>query len=151
MQKLATQIASGFGTGYLPKAPGTWASLYTAAIVFLLQIYLGQTALFLFFAAACLLSIWSVDVILKSDSSSKDPSWIVIDEVAGQTLVFFYVFDHELWLAILAFLAFRAFDIIKPWPISYVEKRFQNSFGVLADDILAGILAGVVVFIAQAI
>ncbi len=148
-QKLATQIASCFGVGHLPVAPGTWASMYTAAVAFLIQFYLGLTGLLVFFIAACLLSIWSVEMILRSDSSDKDPSWVVIDEVAGQSFVFFYMFDNQWWLAIIGFLAFRLFDILKPWPISWIDRKFQNSFGVLADDLAAGVLAGLAIFLFQ--
>lgn len=149
--KIAVQIASCFGIGHLPKAPGTWASLYTAAIAYLLQVYIGTSALFVFFTAACLLSIWSADIILKNNPDDPDPSWIVIDEVAGQSFVFFYLFLSNVGFAAVAFLLFRAFDIFKPWPISWVDKKFPNTFGVLADDVLAGIISGFLLFLFQVI
>lgn len=149
MEKFARLLASGFGIGYWPKAPGTWASAYTAGFAFLIQIYLGNIALLVFAALVCILCVWVTEQLIKKDPSLSDPSWIVLDEVAGQSIVFAYVFDRDIWLAILAFAAFRFFDILKPWPISVVDRKMTGSLGVLLDDVVAGILAGLVVYLVQ--
>jgi len=148
--KLARLIASAFGLGYAKKAPGTVASAYTAAIVFILQQYGGLWMVMAFLGISILLSLWSAEQVLKSDPTLSDPSWIVMDEVAGQTLAMLYIFETgNIWYALIAFAAFRLFDIVKPWPVSWADKKVGGSLGILLDDIFAGIMAGIVVFAIQ--
>lgn len=149
MQKFARPIASLFGVGFLPQAPGTWASAYAAALSFLIQFYFGSIALLVFCLLACLLSLWSAEMILKQEPDLKDPSWIVMDEVAGQSLAFLYLFQMSPWLLLLGFALFRLFDILKPWPVSYFDQKVAGSPGILADDLMAGFMAGIGVFLAQ--
>lgn len=150
MNQFPTKIASVFGIGFIGKAPGTVASLYTAAAIFLVQYHTGLWGVMAIFAAAVLSCLWACDKILAQNPSQTDPGWIVMDEVAGQTLAMIYIFESgNLWYAAIAFVAFRFFDIVKPWPISWADRKIGGSLGILLDDIIAGLMAGIVVLAAQ--
>ena len=79
------------------------------------------------------------------DSESNDNSFIVIDEVAGMFVALSFI-AHEAILYFFAFLLFRLFDILKPWPISWVDKNVKGGFGILLDDLIAGFVAGGIIF-----
>jgi phosphatidylglycerophosphatase A len=146
----AGQIASVFGLGKIGRAPGTLASAYAAGLAYVIQAYFGSTALIVFTIICAVLSIWSVETWHKANRhQAVDQSWIVIDEVVGQCLVFWYLFDFAWYWILAGFLLFRFFDILKPWPIGWADRRFKNSFGVLFDDVLAGLIAGVIMLGAQ--
>jgi phosphatidylglycerophosphatase A len=145
----AVSVASVFGIGYWPLMPGTWASLYAAGLAYLLQIHFGPAYVLALVGISSWLCLWSVASIQKNNLAAGDPPWVVMDEIAGQSLVFVYVFGSELWLLPLGFLLFRLFDILKPWPISWADRKFKNAFGVLFDDLLAGFFAGIVLLCLQ--
>lgn len=141
--KLASKIiATVFGIGYFPIAPGTLTSLI---VVFLYKLFLHKLSwpiyLLLFFL------LFFVGVIASSKCESelrkKDPRNIVIDEATGQFLLLFRMSEDWL-LLLLSFLLFRLFDIIKPFPIRKVES-FPSGWGIMMDDLLAAIYAGVIV------
>jgi phosphatidylglycerophosphatase A len=128
-----------FWSGLSPKAPGTAGSL--AALPFgILILYffgaptLGLAAVFIFFTGW-----WSTKIYLDRTGKS-DPGEVVIDEVAGLWLAL-HAADTGPVLIILAFLLFRLFDIWKPWPISWLDKSVKGAFGVMIDDVLAGLFA----------
>lgn len=141
--KLASKIiATVFGIGYFPIAPGTLTSLI---VVFLYKLFLHRLSwpqyLLLFFL------LFFVGVVAsskcESESNKKDPRNIVIDEAVGQFLVLFQI--GEDWLPLLlSFFLFRLFDIVKPIPIRKVEN-FPSGWGIMMDDLLAAIYAGVIV------
>lgn len=135
--KIYQQCATLGQLGYLP-APGTWGSLAGLAFAVLLKPYFWYP----FFVA--IVFVFSFFVIQKSllRFNSKDPSQIIIDEVVGILSVFLFV-SLTIKTAALGFCLFRYFDISKFGPVGWVEKA-EGSFGVLVDDIVAGILAGVV-------
>jgi phosphatidylglycerophosphatase A len=139
-------IATGFGSGYLPFAPGTWGSI----VGLLLGFYICQHTQALGLLLATLFSFgigWFCSQRLVTLSpENRDPSYIVIDEIAGIFLT--------LWLALLwsspltlddflvLFFAFRLFDIIKPFPIGLIESQLEKNvttagFGIMIDDIIA--------------
>jgi phosphatidylglycerophosphatase A len=145
-KKAAYIIASFFGVGYCPKASGTAGSLATLPFAFLLTYCGGFYAMLTFFVLVYIIGTVSSKEVLKY--TSHDPSLIVIDEVAGQLipLVFFSYFEpdmHIWWLhiALPSFVLFRIFDISKPFPASYLNKKMLNEHGVMLDDIAAGIYA----------
>jgi phosphatidylglycerophosphatase A len=146
-KKAAYVIASFFGVGYCPKASGTAGSLATLPFAFLLTYYGGFYAMLAFFVLVYAIGTVSSKEVLKY--TSHDPSLIVIDEVAGQLmpLVFFAAFElpevHIWWLyiALPSFVLFRIFDIFKPFPASYFDKKMLNEHGVMLDDIAAGMYA----------
>jgi phosphatidylglycerophosphatase A len=97
------------------------------------------------FAIGC----WSSEVYVRA-GRIDDPQEIVIDEVAGQTLAIAFVPIpvHAIWV-LAAFVAFRFFDIIKPWPVSLAERKCPGGYGVMADDIVAGLYAGLTLMAAH--
>ncbi len=147
---LAAWLAAGLGSGWLPKAPGTWGSLAALAPgVWLLEAG-GQAALALAVlivsAAGCAVC---ARVLRRGDAGGDDPGWIVIDEWAGLWLCllvasFSGTDGAALWFA--AFTAFRLFDILKPWPVSLCERRGPAWWRIMADDLMAGLLAGGVIW-----
>ncbi|HXH71399.1 MAG TPA: phosphatidylglycerophosphatase A [Mariprofundaceae bacterium] len=140
-------IAAGFGSGWLPKAPGTWGSLVSLAPGWLLLKGLGVAALLagslLLLAAGCFACYR-----LLPQLADKDPGWIVIDEWAGQWFCLMLVSTvlGSGWLAVLAaFAAFRLFDVSKLWPVSVFERLGPPWWSIMADDMAAGFLGGVLV------
>jgi phosphatidylglycerophosphatase A len=146
-KKHAYIIATFFGVGYCPVASGTAGSLATLPFAFFLTYYGGLSAMLIFFAHIYILGTLASKEVLKY--TSHDPSIIVIDEVAGQLipLIFFSALplpsygDWWLYIALPSFVLFRIFDILKPFPASYFDKKVLNAHGVMLDDIVAGIYA----------
>lgn len=131
-------LATGFGSGLVPKAPGTFGSL-AALPVCMLLVYLpwyAVLAVVLITFAAGLKAAAAAEAAL----GVHDNSAVVIDEFAGMfTAVLFY---PPVWYyALLAFVLFRIFDIFKPYPVSLADQRVGGALGVMLDDILAGIYA----------
>ncbi|PCH93463.1 MAG: phosphatidylglycerophosphatase A [Rhodobacteraceae bacterium] len=146
-------IATFFYVGLLPRAPGTWGSLAALPLAVALHAYGSFPALLVATVLIFFLGWWATHQETK-DSTDHDPSEIVIDEVAGQWVTLLptsFVFWHWgistailPWPALLAgFILFRLFDIFKPWPVSWADRK-ETAFGVMFDDILAGILAAIV-------
>lgn len=141
-------IASGFGSGYSPVAPGTAGALLATLI------WWGYASLFkdyyltlqCTFALVCIftfLGIWSSGV--SERYWGKDPSRVVIDEMVGTWIALLAVpADHYVGYMFAAFLLFRFFDIVKPLGIKQAEK-LPSGYGIMADDILSGIYGGIVI------
>lgn len=135
-------IASGFGSGFSPKAPGTAGSLACLLAWFALHNLLNVDYLFLnitFFLLITILGFFSTKKIL-ANSTSKDPQFIVIDEWAGLSLALLPLNSNNYFLALLAFALFRIFDVTKPWLIRKAEN-LPGAYGVMADDLLAGVIS----------
>jgi phosphatidylglycerophosphatase A len=138
----AWTIATFFGSGLLKPGPGTWGS----AAALLLWIATAQIlhpkhlSLITLFAAiiAVIIGIPAATIVAR-ESGGKDPSQVVIDEVAGQ-LIPLILCPPDWPHAILAFLLFRLFDIFKPWPIRSLEKLPEGT-GIMLDDVAAGLFA----------
>jgi phosphatidylglycerophosphatase A len=131
-------LAFGFGAGLMPRAPGTWGTLVAFPIFALVRF--GGTAAVL--AAALLLfvaGVWSAGVAGRALGVS-DHGGIVIDEIAAFLLVLACAPAGPLWW-LTAFLLFRAFDIFKPWPVSWADRTVKGGFGVMLDDMLAAAYA----------
>ncbi|OIO66282.1 MAG: phosphatidylglycerophosphatase A [Zetaproteobacteria bacterium CG1_02_49_23] len=146
-RKIAGWIAAGFGSGWLPKAPGTWGSLVSLPPVWWLGDLYGVEAV-LWGTLCCTLIGCLVCARVLPHLQSDDPGWIVIDEWAGQWLAFGLIglFYELSWLnLLLAFVAFRLFDISKPFPIRQIEHVGPAWWAIMADDLLAGIFAGALV------
>ena len=148
MRRLALPIATGFGLGFAPIAPGSAGSLGALALGTLLWRYRGwsQMEFGLLAALSVIPGVWAAQVV-AADSGDKDPSRIVVDEAIGQwvTLAGARVYNWKSWLA--AFLLFRAFDIWKPPPIRQAE-RLPGGLGIVADDVVAGLVGALVLFAA---
>ncbi len=143
-------LASCFGLGWLPVAPGTWGSLPPAAVFAIMQHFNLSPAfvclvMVLLALAGSILCAECAPATIAA-TGKTDPPEVVADEFAGQglTYVFTYALTNPpvLTATIGGFLLFRFFDIAKPWPIRKLEKLPQG-WGVLADDLLAGVYAGI--------
>ncbi|WP_188698189.1 phosphatidylglycerophosphatase A family protein [Bowmanella pacifica] len=131
-------LALGFGSGLAPKAPGTFGSIAAIPLV-LLAALSGNLFYLLLTFVACVAGIWICGKTAE-DMGVHDHSAIVWDEVAGMLLTFILVPLSPVTL-LVGFVLFRLFDILKPWPISYLDKHVHGGLGIMLDDILAGILA----------
>ena len=129
-------IATGFYSGYLPKAPGTWGSLVGLVLFFLLhnlslEIYLAVVA-----------GIFLIGTFASGEAEKimdrQDPGLVVIDEIVGMLITMIAIPATPLAMA-LGFVLFRIFDIWKPFPIGFVDQRFHGGLGIMLDDIVAGI------------
>ena len=136
----ANLIATWFGSGYLPKAPGTWGSLFALPPAWLIADHFGALALIPAAAIALALGLWATRHVL-ANSAEKDPGRVVIDEVAGQWLALIAATPLDPILYGIGFLAFRFFDIVKPWPASWCDRKLPGAAGVMLDDIVAGLYA----------
>src|SRR5271168_5084778 len=166
--RISFLLATWFGLGYLPKAPGTWGSVGGLALIWLIiytephvRFWTGDHYLvFWNFPTACGLLLACVGVWVSSRvadySQQKDPQVVVIDEVSGQVLTLLLAVPRETawsylsltWTEVLAgFLLFRLFDILKPFPIRRLEK-LPGGWGIMADDWLAGIYAAILLRLA---
>jgi phosphatidylglycerophosphatase A len=142
LKKPSHLLATLFGVGKLPYGPGTWGSLATLIIWYFCDVAIQKNILFLL-----IVIIFSIVVcyIATKDIEEKDHKSIVIDEFAGMWLALFMIPDIS--AAGLTFLLFRMFDIFKPFPISYVDNNMKNGFGVVLDDLIAGLLAGLLTIV----
>ena len=138
-----------FGIGKIKKIPGSIASLVTLFFLFFLFHFLKISPnLYLFFLILVFfISLYAINIYIK-DSTNKDPKEIVIDEFIGQSIpISLYEIAHNvpkdsdqiLKFYFIMFVLFRIFDIVKPFPVNYYEKNFKNSFGVIMDDVCAGL------------
>jgi phosphatidylglycerophosphatase A len=138
-------IATWFGTGCLPKAPGTWGSLAALPFAWAIASYGGSVALLVAAGGALAAGIWASGVMERA-TGAKDPGKIVIDEVAGQWLTLVPVAPDPL-LYLIGFLLFRIADIVKPWPASWCDRNLSGGVGVMLDDIAAGAYAAVALYL----
>jgi len=138
-----------FGIGKLKKIPGSYASLATTIFLFILFHILNFSPNIVLIGVIIvfLISLYAVNIFIK-DMDNKDPKEVVIDEFIGQSIpICLYEIAHEgtketnevLTFYFIMFILFRIFDIVKPYPVSYYDKNFKNSFGVIMDDVVAGL------------
>lgn len=127
------------GAGRAPKAPGTVGTLAAMPFGWLIAEYAGNSALCIAALVAFLIGWWASDIYVQQ-TGREDPSEVVIDEVAAMWLVLSFM-PQQLLFYLLAFLAFRVFDICKPWPVSWADQRVKGGLGIMLDDILAGLYA----------
>ena len=132
-------LATWFGAGLLPIAPGSWGSLAALPFAWAIVSLWGAVGLAVAAAIAFLVGWWAAATIAKA-SAVKDPSAIVIDEVAAQWLVLLAAPPAPLPYA-LAFLLFRIFDIWKPWPARWADRHVKGGLGIMLDDFFAAVYA----------
>ncbi len=145
---IAWITATWFGTGLLPKAPGTWGSLAAIPFMYIFSAFAGPFVLIVAIIALFLIGIWASNKIEKS-ALKRDPGFIVVDEVVGQWIALLpltFLSDlHSPYLFLTTigtgFLTFRIFDIWKPCPIRQIEERTAGGLGIMLDDVVAGIYA----------
>jgi phosphatidylglycerophosphatase A len=137
------------GVGYLPLAPGTWGSM-VGVLIFLLYTnfvtFAGYSmiAWIVFIVAVCAVGIWA-SAQAERIFDEEDPQRVVVDEVAGQLIAYSPVAVLDWKHLLIGFVLFRLFDIWKPYPINKLQD-LHGGFGVMADDILAGIYAAMIIY-----
>jgi phosphatidylglycerophosphatase A len=142
-------IAFGFGAGLAKKAPGTWGTLVALPLFFALQLFGVPIITWLTIALLFGVGVWASAVAGKA-LGVADHGGIVIDEVVAFMLVLAITPKTWLWV-LFAFLLFRFFDIVKPWPISLADKKIKGGFGVMFDDLLAALFAMVCVITVESL
>lgn len=138
-QPIQMSVVSLFGAGFLP-ASGTWGSLLAVLVAPLLVFcpFMIWGAFILSFV----LGVWAIPTLIKNQKD-KDPGFVIIDEFMAQLLVFALI-PYDMLNPIIylfGFLFFRLFDILKPWPVSFFDKKVHNAWGIMMDDLVAGIYA----------
>lgn len=132
-------LALGFGSGLAPKAPGTFGTIAAIPLVCLLAYSTSLSGYLLVTLVASIVGIWLCGKTAK-DMMVHDDSSIVWDEIAGLLITMIAV-PLSWQTLLLGFVLFRLFDILKPWPISYLDARVHGGFGIMIDDVLAGFFA----------
>ncbi len=166
---LSRLVVTFFGSGMLPKMPGTYGSLAAAVVAYPLALLsanfwplryecweLGTLKSFdaygFFFLASLVVFFGAVPFVKKAmrNTGIEDPGWIVIDEVCGMWMALALVSSESVvehpWLLLVAFALFRFFDILKPLGIHRLE-RLPGAWGVMADDLLGGVYSGIILFL----
>lgn len=131
-------LAVGFGSGLAPKAPGTFGTLAAVPLVWLLAMLTPGWSVAVIVAGA-VLGVYLCDVVSR-DIGEDDHGAIVWDEIIGFAITLWAV-PFNLQNVLLAFVLFRVLDIVKPWPIRWFDRNLHGGFGVMMDDIVAGVLA----------
>ena len=149
LNKINFLFVTLFGIGKIKKIPGSFASLATTIFLFLLFHILNISLNIVLICVVIIffISLYAVNIFIK-DLDNKDPKEVVIDEFIGQSIpICLYEIAHEgtketdqvLTYYFIMFILFRIFDITKPFPVNYYDKNFKNSFGVIMDDVCAGL------------
>lgn len=159
LNKIALTVATFFGAGLSPKAPGTIGSLATLPLAFLMAYFFGRNGIMFAAIISFFIGVWATNKLTKN-SEEKDPSKVVIDETAGQLMSFVLVAPYlqnnlsakTFIIYLLGFALFRLFDIVKTGPVKWADTKIKNAWGVMLDDVFAGIFAAIVLmFIANRI
>ena len=148
IKTLNTLFVTMCGLGKVPKIPGTFGSLATVIILYFSFhiLNLSPNVILIVLIIIFILSFLSVAFHIK-DNDNKDPKEIIIDELIGQSIpIYLYEISHgtekspdeAIIFYSICFILFRFFDIVKPFPVSYFDKNYKNSFGVIMDDVCAG-------------
>ena len=142
-------LVTMFGLGKIKFMPGTFGSIATTIVLYyLFHVYNVSTNIVLIgLIIVFIYSFYAISLYIK-DNENKDPSEIIIDEFLGQSIpIYLYEISHgtnkesgeAIIYYVIFFMLFRYFDIIKPFPVNFFDKNFKNSFGVIMDDICAGL------------
>jgi phosphatidylglycerophosphatase A len=135
----AALISTWFGAGLLPIGPGTWGSAAALPIGFILMWLGGPWALGIAILGVTIIGWWAAGEFVKA-LNAQDPPEIVVDEVVSQWLVLM-IAPLTWWGYLAAFLIFRVFDTVKPWPIGWIDRNVDGAAGVMLDDFTAGAYA----------
>lgn len=138
-------IATWFGSGLLPKAPGTWGSLAALPFAWVIADIGGPVWLAVATLAIYAIGTWATAVFLRS-TDDPDPGPVVVDEVAGMWMTLILVPVDPVIYG-FGFIAFRIADIFKPWPASWADSHIKGANGVMLDDVLAAIYSALATWI----
>ena len=158
MKKINKLLSTFFGYGYLTKIPGTITSAVTTIFIYVAYEILEYKDLKFSIIFFILLFFYSFYAVKDSETEfqNQDPRQIVIDEVLGQSmpliLLLYLSQNNQINISIeiyyiLSFIFFRFFDILKPFPVSYFDKNYKNYFGIIMDDIMAGIYSMILIYL----
>ena len=158
MKKINVLISTFFGNGYISKIPGTFTSLSTLIILYISFEVLQFKNLNYILILYSITFFYSFYAVMDSETEfeNKDPRQIVIDEVLGQAMpliLIVYLSSKNLInipveiYYLLSFILFRLFDIVKPFPVSYFDKKHKNFFGIIMDDIMAGLYTMLIIYL----
>jgi len=136
-------LATWFGAGLMPRAPGTWGSLAALPVAWIIAYLGGLPALLAATAIVSVVGCWAAERYIRAHGKD-DPGDIVIDEVAGQWLTLLPA-ATDLGLFAAGFVFFRIADILKPWPASWADRRLKGGFGTMVDDLFAAVYSGLAV------
>ena len=141
-------IAVGFGSGLINIAPGTWGSIVTLILFTIAETFINNLLYLLVIVFSFLIVFLISCLVASNDADIKDDSRIVSDEMGGMLLTLYLIslISDEIFGYLIGFALFRFFDIVKPWPISYVDHNLKNGFGVFLDDLIAGFLSFLIFF-----
>ena len=162
IDKFGKNLITMFGIGFFRYAPGSIASLITCLIFYLLWSFFGIKNLFFPFLFFVIIIFIYSSILIDKFYKNNDSREIVIDEFIGQSIPLlaminiklklklistpFMDYPTETWI-LLSFVLFRFFDILKPFPINLIDKKFKNGFGIILDDVVAGIFAVISMYI----
>ena len=144
MINISILVSTMFGLGKFTKFPGTLCSFIVLFPIYIIYYFLGKNFLYIFYIICLPIAFYSVEISLKK-LKKKDPKEIVVDEYIGQYTTILFC-KPELSSFLIAFILFRFFDILKPFLINFFDK-INNSFGVIIDDIVAGVISGLIILI----
>ena len=158
MKKINVLISTFFGNGYISKIPGTFTSFSTLIILYILFEVLQFKNLNYILILYSITFFYSFYAVMDSETEfeNKDPRQIVIDEVLGQAmpliLIVYLSSKNQINIPVeiyyfLSFILFRFFDIVKPFPVSYFDKQHKNFFGIIMDDIMAGLYTMLIIYL----
>ena len=152
-----TLFVTMFGLGKIPKIPGTFGSLATVFVLYFFFHILNISSIIIL-TGLVIIFIYSFSAVSAhiKDSENKDPKEIIIDEFIGQSIpIYLYEISHgtekspgeAVIFYGVCFILFRFFDIAKPFPVSFFDKNFKNYFGIIMDDIMAGLYSMILVYL----
>ena len=158
MKKINLLISTFFGNGYVSFIPGTLTSLSTLIILYISFEVFNFKNLNYILILYSIIFFYSFYAVMDSENEfeNKDPRQIVIDEVLGQAMpiiLIVYLSSNNLInipveiYYLISFFLFRFFDIVKPFPVSYFDKQHKNFFGIIMDDIMAGLYTMIIIYI----
>jgi phosphatidylglycerophosphatase A len=168
MKRLFATLFATCGVGFSPIAPGTVGSLFALVIGYWIVDRFGWLECFIACVLVTVIGTLATAEYLRAHPEKSDPKEVVIDEVVGQwlTLLFPVLCLHLMSVLqtgslhvitieqsfilpyfALGFILFRLFDIVKPWPVSWIDRRLKNAVGVMADDLVAALMAGVFLYV----
>ena len=153
MNKLSQIYSTIFFVGYIKWAPGTIGSLVSLTIIVLLSKIISIIGFIILFICLLILAIKFIDIYSKS-IDKNDASEIIIDEFLGIYIIIILSYNlnslNEFIKIFLIFILFRFFDIIKPYPAKWIDQNMKNSYGIILDDIIAGIYTITILYLINA-
>ena len=145
MKNFTKYFATLFGIGFIPLAPGTFGSLFSILIWY---VFIDLFSIFYFIALFLFVlsvSFYLTDIYLDN-YKKKDPSEVIVDEFLGQSIPLLFIVNFNIYEVLIAFVTFRFFDIYKIYPINKIED-LKGSYGVILDDIVAGIYSLIILML----